>query len=83
MSAVPIFAILFLMVFLAGTAIGIFLIVSWASNWEDKRKSLKGPPPGNGCGGARRLTGVGRRDSSSNWHERLDPQSGQRRGRDG
>lgn len=83
MSALPIFAILFLIVFIAGTLIGIFLIVCWASNWEDRKKTIKGPPPGNGTGGARHLTGVGRREGTRNWqYEHLDPQSGPRRGRE-
>ncbi|HUN37477.1 MAG TPA: hypothetical protein VMU95_36235 [Trebonia sp.] len=84
MSALPIFAMLFFIVFIAGTLIGIFLIVCWASNNEDKKKTIKGPPPGNGTGGARHLTGVGRRGGPHTWHfEHLDSQSGHRRGRDG
>jgi len=84
MSALPIFAMLFLIVFIAGTLIGIFLIVCWASNHEDKKKTIKGPAPGNGTGGARHLTGVGHRDGPRTWHsEHLNPQSGPRRGREG
>jgi hypothetical protein len=62
MSAYTGIAILFLIVFLVGIMFGIFVIVSWSSNREDKKHSLKGPPPGIGCEGARRLVGVGRRD---------------------
>jgi len=84
MSALPIFAMLFIIVFIAGTLIGIFLIVCWASKHEDKKKSIKGPPPGNGTGGVRHLTGVGHRDGPRTWHfEYLDPQSGHGRGQDG
>jgi hypothetical protein len=61
MSAYTGIAILFLIVFLSGIMFGIFVIVSWASNREDKKKSLKGPPPGTGCGGTRRLVGFSRR----------------------
>jgi hypothetical protein len=64
MSALAIFAILFLIVFIAGTLAGIFLIVCWASRREDKNKTIKGAPPGNGASGARYLTGVGRRGST-------------------
>ena len=63
MSAYTGIAILFLIVFLFGIMSGIFVIVCWASNREDKKNSLKGPPPGNGCGGTRMLVGVGRRDT--------------------
>ncbi|HEX3964379.1 MAG TPA: hypothetical protein VHZ03_48310 [Trebonia sp.] len=66
MSAYTGIAILFLIVFLVGIMFGIFVIVSWSSNREDKKKSLKGPPPGNGCGGTRKLVGVGRRDTRRN-----------------
>ncbi len=82
MSAFAAIAILFLIVFLGGTAIGVLLIVSWASNREDKKKSLKGPAPGNGCGGARRLAGVGRRDGTPDGSaEYRDPQLRPGRGR--
>jgi hypothetical protein len=63
MSAYAGIAILFLIVFLFGIMFGIFVIVSWASNREDKKNTLKGPPPGNGCGGTRMLVGVSRRDA--------------------
>jgi hypothetical protein len=83
MSAIAIFAVLFLIVFIAGTLIGIFLIVCWASNREDRRKTIKGPPPGNGTGGVRHLTGVGRRDSTLDRStERSDPDRGQGRWKD-
>jgi hypothetical protein len=65
MSVFAVIAILFFIIFLAGTVIGVFTIAAWASNKEDRKKSLKGPPPGNGCGGARWLNGVGRRDTRS------------------
>jgi hypothetical protein len=68
MSAYAAIAILLLMVFLTGSTIGVFLIVSWAYNQEDRKRSLKGPPPGIGCDGARRLTGVGRRDITPDRH---------------
>jgi hypothetical protein len=61
MSTFTMYADVIFIVFLSGTLVGIFLIVCWAYNREDKMKSIMGPPPGNGCGGARRLTGVGRR----------------------
>jgi hypothetical protein len=61
MSTFTMYADVIFIVFLTGTLVGIFLIVCWAYNREDKQKSIKGPPPGNGCGGVRRLTGVGRR----------------------
>jgi hypothetical protein len=61
MSAYTGAAILFLIVFLFGIMFGIFVIVSWASNQEDKKNSLKGSPPGIGCGGTRRLVGFSRR----------------------
>jgi hypothetical protein len=81
MSAVEMDAILFLIVFLFGVAFGILGIACWASNWEDRRKSLKGAPPGNRIGGARWLNGVGRRDTRpSPSPERLDPRPGQGRG---
>jgi hypothetical protein len=64
MSALAIFSVLFLIVFIAGTLAGIFLVVCWASNHEDRKKTIKGPPPGNGTAGARHLTGVGRRDTT-------------------
>ena len=41
-------------------------------------------PAGNATGGARHLTGVGRRDLALDWtYENVDPQSGHRRGREG
>ena len=61
MSAYTGIAILFLIVFLSGIMFGIFVIVSWASNREDMKKSLQGPPPGAGCGGTRRLVGFSHR----------------------
>jgi hypothetical protein len=65
MSTFTVYADVIFIDFIAGTLVGIFLIVCWASNREDTMKSIKGPPPGNGCGGARRLTGVGRRGPTS------------------
>ncbi len=62
MSAYTGIAILFLIVFLVGIMFGIFVIVSWSSNREDKKHSLSGPPPAIGCEGTRRVVGVGRRD---------------------
>jgi hypothetical protein len=77
-------AIIFLIVFIAGIGAGIFLVVCWASNREDRKKSIKDPPSGNGTGGARHLTGVGRRDVAVDWpYESPGPRPGQRRGRDG
>jgi hypothetical protein len=81
MSALAIFAILFFIVFLAGTLAGIFAIVCWASNREDKDNSIKGPPRGNGTGGARYLTGVGKRGTARDRSaEHPDPNPGQGRG---
>jgi hypothetical protein len=83
MSALAIFAILFLIVFLAGTMVGIFVIVCWASNSEDRKKTIKGPPPGNGTGGVRHLTGVGRRDTRLDRSaDYSDPHPGQGRWQD-
>jgi hypothetical protein len=74
-------AVLILMVFLSGIVLGIFVIVSWASNREDRRKSLKGAPSGNGTGGARWVNGVGRRGTPPGQSpERLDPRPSQGRG---
>lgn len=81
MSAFEMDAILFVIVFLSGVAFGILGIACWASNAEDRRKSLKGAPPGNGTGGARWLNGVGRRDTRpAQSPEHLDPRPSQRRG---
>ena len=52
---------LLLWVFIFGVLFGIFVIVCWASNWEDGQHSLKKDPPDNASGGVRRLVGVGRR----------------------
>ena len=49
MSAYTGIAILFLIVFLVGIMFGIFVIVSWSSNREDKKHSLSGPPPAIGA----------------------------------
>jgi len=61
MSVLAMYADVIFIVFIAGTLVGAFMIVCWAYNREDKNNSIKGPPPGNGCGGVRRLTGVGKR----------------------
>jgi hypothetical protein len=45
-------------VFVLGIAIGIVLIVSFASRREDRRYSLWGEAPDPACQGARRLLGV-------------------------
>jgi hypothetical protein len=63
MSAYTGVAILLLILFLYGIMLGIFVIISWASNREDKKKSLMGPPPGPGCSGARRLVGFSYREA--------------------
>ena len=73
MSADTGIAILFLIVFLFGIMFGIFVIVSWSSNQEDKKNSLHGPPPGIGCGGTRRLVGIGRRDARRHPPSRQGP----------
>lgn len=52
-------AIVFLIVFLFGVTLGIVLIVSWASNREDRRHSLRGKAPGAIAAGARKLVGAG------------------------
>ena len=83
MSVLAIFAIGFLLVFIAGTLIGIFGISCWSYNREDRKKTIKGPPPGNGTGGVRHLTGVGRRATPRDWSaEYSDPHSGQGRWQD-
>jgi hypothetical protein len=57
-----VFGILFLIVFLAGTMMGVFVIVCWASNREDRQRTLKGTPPDSAWAGTRRLNGVSRKD---------------------
>ena len=44
--------------FILGIAIGIVLVVSFASRREDRRYSLWGKAPDPACQGARRLLGV-------------------------
>ena len=62
MSADTGIAILFLIVFLFGIMFGIFVIVSRASNREDKNYSVKGDPPDQACSGTRKLVGFSHRD---------------------
>lgn len=52
-------AIVFLIAFLFGITFGVVLIVSWASNREDRRHSLRGKAPGAIAAGARKLVGAG------------------------
>ena len=82
MSALAMYADVIFIVFIAGTLVGGFMIVCWAYNQEDKNNSIKGPPPGNGLGGVRRLTGVGKRGPvPRRFPERSDPQYRPGRGR--
>jgi hypothetical protein len=82
MSALTMYADVIFIVFIAGTLVGAFLIVCWASNTEDKRYSLKKDPPGNACGGARRIVGFGRRpEGQGRSFRRPSRQRGQGRGR--
>jgi hypothetical protein len=45
--------------FALGIAIGVVLVVSFASRREDRLKSLWGEAPDPACGGVRRLVGAG------------------------
>jgi hypothetical protein len=63
-------AITILIVFLFGIMFGLIVIVSRASNREDKHYSVKGTPPDNACGGARRLVGFSHRD----WDRQPPPE---------
>jgi hypothetical protein len=67
--------VVFLAVFLAGVMIGLVIVVSIASNREDRNNSLTREPPDAATRGARRLTGAGCRDISytpqghpPHWH---------------
>jgi hypothetical protein len=80
MSALAMYADVIFIVFLAGTLVGIFVIVCWASNREDKKRSIKGPPPGNGTGGVRHLTGVGKRGTTGDRFAARPPQRRHGRG---
>lgn len=55
-------AIALFTIFAFGIMLGVIVIMAWSINREDRRRSLKGTPPDNVCGGTRRLVGVGRRD---------------------
>ncbi|MCW2934056.1 MAG: hypothetical protein JWM19_5018 [Actinomycetia bacterium] len=57
--------IILLIIFLAGVIIGVIVIVSRAFVREDKHYSVKGDPPDNACGGARRLVGFSHRDEDA------------------
>jgi hypothetical protein len=83
MSAIAMYADVIFIVFLAGALVGIFVIVCWASNHEDKNKSIKGPPAGNGTGGVRHLIGVGKRGTADDgFAGRSGPQRRQEWGQD-
>ena len=77
MSALTMYADVIFIVFIAGTLVGAFMIVCWSSNTEDRRYSLKRDPPGNACGGTRKVVGFGRRPQGGGWSYR--PSSGQHR----
>jgi hypothetical protein len=53
-----------LFAFALGMAIGLILVVSFASRREDRQKSLWREPPDPACGGARLLVGAGVRGGS-------------------
>jgi hypothetical protein len=63
-SSLAVIALLFVIVFISGTTIGIFVIVCWATNREDRQRTLTGTMPDSACAGTRRLNGVSRRDST-------------------
>ena len=65
-------AALLLYLFIIGVVVGVFLIVSWASYREDSLKSLRGAPPDNACGGARRINGISRRDALADVDDVLE-----------
>jgi hypothetical protein len=54
-------AIVFLIALVFGVVVGVVLIVSVASNREDKRKSLRDQAPDAACDGVRKVVGAGTR----------------------
>jgi hypothetical protein len=60
MSSVEVIAAMVIVVaFALGTAIGVVLVASFASRREDRLMSLWGEAPGPACGGMRRLVSAG------------------------
>ena len=52
-------AIVIVFAFVLGMAIGVVLVVSFASRREDRRMSIWGEAPDPACGGVRRLVSAG------------------------
>jgi len=63
-------AIVVLAVFLTGTMIGLMIAVAVGVRREEHRYSMTGQPPDAASRGARRITGLGRRDIIYNHRDK-------------